>query len=441
MRDDDLCRPGRQRLEGALEQLLGHRVDVGRGFVEDEHVGIAQHGAHERDELLLPETHTITSRGNRCVEPLLETREQLAQLSRVEPGLQLLRAQRHEIGAAVHDVVAYGSSEEKRLLQDEADASRPLSGRIRSDVAAVELHATRHGIVEPRHQRCGRGLAAARRPDERIGAPALQRERHRVEHRRAARIGERHLVERQHVRRGIGRRWLSRHLRQVRFERQHLRHTFDAGHRHLERRPDHRELTQRHVEVVDVDQETDQQPDRGCAAGDQREAVRDHDHLRHVERQPVDRDEHTRCESRTHGRRVVAHVHHGELVAKVIDAVERENDAEVADALLHFPAEIAQRLKTGPVASPHPAASRARQQQDTKRRHERRRTKLDVEREQRHGRPRHHDEVAGQLHQRLREELIQLVRVVVDARNQIAGAILMEEVDRQLLKLREQRIA
>ena len=53
----------------------------------------------------------------------------------------------------------------------------------------------------------------------------------------------------------------------------------------------------------------------------------------------------------------------------------------------------------------------------------------------------HQEQVARQLHQRLREELVQLVGVVVDSRDQVAGLVLIEEVERQLLQLGEQGVA
>ena len=53
----------------------------------------------------------------------------------------------------------------------------------------------------------------------------------------------------------------------------------------------------------------------------------------------------------------------------------------------------------------------------------------------------HQEQVASKLHERLREELIQLVGVVVDSRNQVAGFVLIEKCDGQLLQLCEQRVA
>ncbi len=59
---------------------------------------------------------------------------------------------------------------------------RPFLGLVGADVAAVEQHPPARRIVEPRHQRGGRRLAAAGRADERVGLAALERERRVVQH-------------------------------------------------------------------------------------------------------------------------------------------------------------------------------------------------------------------------------------------------------------------
>ena len=98
---------------------------------------------------------------------------------------------------AVDDVVADGAGEEERLLQDEADPLRAFLRLVGADVAPVEQHPPARRVVQPRHQRRGRRLAAAGRPDERVGLAALERERRVVQHLAAARIAEADVLERQ----------------------------------------------------------------------------------------------------------------------------------------------------------------------------------------------------------------------------------------------------
>ena len=88
-----------------------------------------------------------------------------------------------------------------------------------------------------------------------------------------------------------------------------------------------------------------------------------------------------------------------------------------------------------------PAARGARDDQRHGGRRQRGEAQPDVERQEEDGGAGHQEQVRGELHQRLREELVQLVGVVVDARDQVAGLVLVEEVERQLLQLGEERIA
>src|SRR5436305_6103504 len=53
VRDDHLRGLGGELVENNFQKLLGYRVDIGGGFVENQQFGLAQRGAHERDELLL----------------------------------------------------------------------------------------------------------------------------------------------------------------------------------------------------------------------------------------------------------------------------------------------------------------------------------------------------------------------------------------------------
>ena len=61
--------------------------------------------------------------------------------------------------------------------------------------------------------------------------------------------------------------------------------------------------------------------------------------------------------------------------------------------------------------------------------------------EQENPRAGHHEKVSGKLHQSLGKKLIQLVRVIVDSGNQVAGLVLIEECDGQRLEFGEERIS
>src|SRR5438309_4228277 len=73
MRNDDLSRRLRQLAEYLLELLLGHRVDVCGCFVENQDLRIAQHGAHESNELLLSQADGISAGSDFRLESFFES--------------------------------------------------------------------------------------------------------------------------------------------------------------------------------------------------------------------------------------------------------------------------------------------------------------------------------------------------------------------------------
>ncbi|MEZ4456432.1 MAG: hypothetical protein R2882_07775 [Gemmatimonadales bacterium] len=90
-------------------------------------------------------------------------------------------------------------------LEDEADLLGPELGSFvfseAAEIGAVEGHPAAAGPVEPREQAEERGLAAARGPDDREEAAALEGERDIVQHRQppaAGQIGLREAVADEH---------------------------------------------------------------------------------------------------------------------------------------------------------------------------------------------------------------------------------------------------
>ena len=93
MRDDHARRRCGQLVEDLLQQLLGHRIDVRRGFVEDQQIRLAQRGAHKRDQLLLPQADAVAAGGDCCVEAVRrsakpELRELASSSTRVSCALE-----------------------------------------------------------------------------------------------------------------------------------------------------------------------------------------------------------------------------------------------------------------------------------------------------------------------------------------------------------------
>src|SRR5262249_61358444 len=74
------------------------------------------------------------------------------------------------------------------------------------------------------------------------------------------------------------------------------------------------------------------------------------------------------------------------------------------------------------------------------RRNQRDDSQRDVQRQKKDSSARHHEKVAGELDKRLREKHVQLVSIVVDARDEIPGFVLVEKNQWQTLQLRKQSI-
>ena len=75
------------------------------------------------------------------------------------------------------------------------------------------------------------------------------------------------------------------------------------------------------------------------------------------------------------------------------------------------------------------------------RRYKRDKTESEINNNNKNSRADYENDVADKLHQGLREKLIELVGIVVDARNKIACLVLIEKGDRKLLKFAEYFIA
>ena len=68
--------------------------------------------------------------------------------------------------AAVGDIVGDRVVEQESVLRHQADLVAETGQVEIADVAAIDLHGARGGVVEARHQVGERGLAAAARPDQ-----------------------------------------------------------------------------------------------------------------------------------------------------------------------------------------------------------------------------------------------------------------------------------
>ena len=176
------------------------------------------------------------------------------------------------------------------------------------------------------------------------------------------------------------------------------------------------------------------------APGNQRDAIREDDQLRRIGAEAVNGNEDGVGQAGGYRRSEVSFIGFVEFLAKVIPSVERDDHLEIVQALLDLGAQAAHRLQALGILAANPRRRRPREQQQPESRRQARRSQAEIDAEEEHARAGHHEEAADELHQGLREELIQLVGVVVDPGDQVARLVLVEERERQLLQFREERI-
>src|SRR5262245_25439178 len=125
------------------------------------------------------------------------------------------------------------------------------------------------------------------------------------------------------------------------------------------------------------------------------------------------------------------------FLPEVVATIERNDDFEIAETFRDLAAHRAKCLEAFHVLAFDPTGNDLSEDQHEYGGYQRRSAQSRVQGEKEYGSTCHHDEVATELHQRLGEELIQFVCIVVDSRDQIARFVLIKKDERQLLQLRK----
>ncbi len=340
---------------------------------------------------------------------------------------------------AVGDIVGHRAPEQEGLLQDEADPRRALCGAETADVAAIEIDRPGARIVEPGHQHGRGGLAAAGGAHQRVGLTPLQRQADVLQHPGAVGVGEGDPVE-DHDGAGLA-RGSPGDLDQIVLQGQHVGHPIESGHRLLQAGPHRRQLPKRVIEGGDVEQIADQQADAQQVAPDQPDAEAQHQDLRRAAGQGEERSQDARGYPRRDRGFEVVLVGRAELLLEIVAAVEGDDGLEIGQALLDLAAEAAQAFQAPAAPRLDPGRDQSGDDQHRQGGNEGRDPQSPVEDQQQQARSEDEEEAPEELHQRLREELIDLVGVVVHPRDQVALAVLREEADRQLRQLGEKLVA
>ena len=160
-----------------------------------------------------------------------------------------------------------------------------------------------------------------------------------------------------------------------------------------------------------------------------------------MRRKSVQRHQNAVRKARAHRSREVLVVGGIELQPEIIAPVEGHDHLEVVQAFLHFRTHAAERLQALHVLRLDPRRSAAAENQHSQRGQKRGRSQANVQAEQKDGGAGHQEEAPDELHQRLGNKLVELVGIVVQARNQVAGLVLVEEHHRKFLQLEEQAVS
>src|SRR5262245_41176271 len=115
MRDDEGGSPGKQRCHGRLNELLTLRVQVAGRLVEDQDLGRRQDGPGNGQALLLATRELDATLADKRFVLLGQSDNELVGV-RAPGGVFDLRVR--GIGAAVGDVVVYGTVEQTDVLLD-----------------------------------------------------------------------------------------------------------------------------------------------------------------------------------------------------------------------------------------------------------------------------------------------------------------------------------
>ena len=166
MGDDDGGAPDHELLQRLLHQLLRFGIERAGRFIEQQQRRIAQDGARDSDALALAAGQPHALLAEEAVEAVGQLLDELARGGGLGGGEHLGISR---LGAAVANIGPGIGAEDHRILRHQAHAG---THRLRvgpRHVDTVEQNAAGLRIVKAQQQLEHRGLAGARRADERDG--------------------------------------------------------------------------------------------------------------------------------------------------------------------------------------------------------------------------------------------------------------------------------
>ena len=185
--------PSRKPLERSLDLGLVLRVGEGRRLVEHHHGRVLQDRAGNHETLDLAAGEMCPARPHERVGASGQLLQNVRALRRLECGQRLFA---RSLRARRADVLEHGLPEGAVGLEHKGHALHEFMRVHRTHVHAAERHTPGVDVPEARHERGGRGLAAARGPHEGNRGAGGHLEAHMVE-RGGIRpfVGEAHVLE------------------------------------------------------------------------------------------------------------------------------------------------------------------------------------------------------------------------------------------------------
>ena len=193
VRDDEARTPLQQVVQSGLKRLFGTRIDVRRGFVENQNTRIGQKHAGKRDQLALTCGKRGTTLLHHRVISVRQIHDELVRMHRLRGRFDLGIGR---IQLAVANVLAHIAGENERILQHDAHLPTQRFQRDRTHVMPVNRHRSFCNVVKTRQQVDDRGFAGTGRADQRNSTAWFNMQIDQIENITTVRlVTENHIVE------------------------------------------------------------------------------------------------------------------------------------------------------------------------------------------------------------------------------------------------------
>ena len=148
---------------GFLDFLLRPGIHVGRGLIQNQHIGIHEHGPGDGQHLLLAFGNVGAAGGNDRIIPLGQTADETVDTCRFGRGFHFLHG---DVFLAVGDVLIDGAVEQPRLLQNHSVGTAEGRPRHLADFLPVHPDDTVIHVIKPHKQVDDGGLTGTRGSDD-----------------------------------------------------------------------------------------------------------------------------------------------------------------------------------------------------------------------------------------------------------------------------------